>query len=211
MYGSPYSPEFYNWAFNLDRGESIRKCWDKIPSKEGDDGIDILVVHGPPLGRGDETTENGRAGCYDLLTTIQDKAKPRICVFGHIHEGYGTSYDGTTLYVNASSLDVDYQPVNRPIVIDIPHGDKSQPPLVVKPDNTKVTSKDEFQEFCDYHGYEFIAHSIKTCDPDKLPTGDDLLQPSAWLKLLEVLDLHRSKAGRGELAQVLSHLYAESF
>jgi predicted phosphodiesterase len=31
IYGSPWQPRFYNWAFNADRGEDIKKYWDKIP------------------------------------------------------------------------------------------------------------------------------------------------------------------------------------
>jgi hypothetical protein len=189
----------------------VREAWDKIPSKDGDASLDILVVHGPPLGRGDKTKGNGHAGCYDLLRAIQDRVKPRVCIFGHIHEGYGCSYDGTTLYVNASSLDYSYDPVNRPIVIDFPHNDKSQSPLLVHPVNTKVASKDEFQDWCSNHGYDLIARAIKSCNPDRLPIGDDLLHPQAWLQLIDVLNLHRSTAGRSELAKVLSHLYAESF
>ncbi|ELK07935.1 Metallophosphoesterase domain-containing protein 1 [Pteropus alecto] len=35
-------------------------------------------------------------------------------------EGYGVMADGTTTYVNASVCTVNYQPVNPPIVIDLP-------------------------------------------------------------------------------------------
>lgn len=77
VYGSPWSPEFYNWAFNLDRGEPIREVWDKIPNN-----TDILITHGPPLGRGDLTTSNGRAGCYDLLVAVQERIRPRVHIFG---------------------------------------------------------------------------------------------------------------------------------
>ncbi|KAB0392954.1 hypothetical protein E2I00_002894, partial [Balaenoptera physalus] len=34
--------------------------------------------------------------------------------------GYGVMADGTTTYVNASVCTVNYQPVNPPIVIDLP-------------------------------------------------------------------------------------------
>ena len=60
-------------------------------------------MHGPPLGRGDQCHHGGRAGCYDLLKAVQGKVKPRLHVFGHIHEGFGVSSDGTTtLFVNTS-------------------------------------------------------------------------------------------------------------
>ncbi len=58
------------------------------------EGVDILMVHGPPLGRGDLTTRGVRAGCEDLLNAIQERVKPQLCVFGHIHEGHGVTCDG---------------------------------------------------------------------------------------------------------------------
>jgi hypothetical protein len=33
VYGSPWQPEFYNWAFNLPRkGDELKEKWDNIPS-----------------------------------------------------------------------------------------------------------------------------------------------------------------------------------
>lgn len=118
---------FHHWAFNLPRGFPCREKWEKIPSS-----TDILITHGPPLGRGDEVQTDGHVGCVDLLHQIQKRVYPRIHIFGHIHEGYGISSDGTTLFVNASSVTKFYQPVNPCIVIDIPH-DKSKPVVVVEP------------------------------------------------------------------------------
>jgi Icc-related predicted phosphoesterase len=40
-------------------------------------------------------------------------------VFGHIHEGYGQLTQGGTTYINASSLDRRYRPVNAPVVFDL--------------------------------------------------------------------------------------------
>jgi hypothetical protein len=46
IYGSPWQPEFCNWAFNLPRnGEKMKAKWDAIP-----DNTDILITHGPPYG-----------------------------------------------------------------------------------------------------------------------------------------------------------------
>jgi 3',5'-cyclic AMP phosphodiesterase CpdA len=77
VYGSPWSPFFFGWAFNLDRGAPIKAVWDKIP-----DATDLLITHGPPLGRGDLTADNGRVGCYDLLVAVQERVKPRLHIFG---------------------------------------------------------------------------------------------------------------------------------
>ena len=47
---------------------------------------------------------------------------PRLHVFGHIHEGYGTHRKGATLHVNASICTLAYEPANRPIVFDLESG-----------------------------------------------------------------------------------------
>jgi hypothetical protein len=75
-------PEFCKWAFNVPRGEECLWKWDKIP-----DDTDILVTHTPPVGHGDLCCTGVRAGCVELLTTVQQRVKPKYHVFGHIHEG----------------------------------------------------------------------------------------------------------------------------
>ena len=116
VYGSPWQPEFCEWAFNLNRGASCREKWDLIPAS-----TDVLLTHGPPLGRGDECKPRGnRAGCADLLEVVQSRVKPKVHVFGHIHEGFGTSSDGVTDFVNASTCTWHYKPTNSPVVFDIP-------------------------------------------------------------------------------------------
>ena len=80
-------PEFGGWAYNLKRGEECLEKWNLIPNQ-----TDILVTHGPPLGYGDYCSSQLRAGCAELLSTIQKRVKPRIHVFGHIHEGKYDNY-----------------------------------------------------------------------------------------------------------------------
>ena len=38
-------------------------------------------------GHGDVCYTGKRVGCYNLLTTIQNRVKPSYHVFGHVHEG----------------------------------------------------------------------------------------------------------------------------
>uniref|UniRef100_A0A4W5MK85 Metallophosphoesterase domain containing 1 n=1 Tax=Hucho hucho TaxID=62062 RepID=A0A4W5MK85_9TELE len=62
-----------------------------------------------------------RVGCMELLNTVQRRVQPKLHVFGHIHEGYGMMTDGTTTFVNASACTVNFQPMNPPIVFDLPN------------------------------------------------------------------------------------------
>lgn len=115
IYGSPWTPEFMNWAFNLRRGAPIRKMWDLIPT-----GLDVLVTHGPPkyvldqvVGRPDE-----HLGCLDLRNAIHKK-QPRVHVFGHIHTGHGILDLLKTKCMNVAICDESYTPVFPATVIEL--------------------------------------------------------------------------------------------
>jgi Icc-related predicted phosphoesterase len=99
IWGTPWQPEFHNWAFNLPRGEKLKEKWDMIPVN-----TDILITHGPPFGKLDYVPyDNVNVGCEELMKRVQE-IKPKIHVFGHIHEGYGYVFDGNTHFINASVL-----------------------------------------------------------------------------------------------------------
>ena len=114
IYGSPWQPEFYNWAFNLPRnGEDLREKWFNIPNS-----TDILITHGPPWGHCDVTPYgNLNVGC-ELLRVRVDELKPKIHVFGHVHSGYGYKFHEGTHFINASVLSERYQYSNKPITVD---------------------------------------------------------------------------------------------
>lgn len=114
IYGTPWQPEFCKWAFNVPRGEACLRKWNLIP-----DDTDVLVTHTPPIGHGDLCCTGVRAGCVELLSTVQKRVRPKYHVFGHIHEGYGVSSDGKIIYINASTCDISYLPTNPPITFDI--------------------------------------------------------------------------------------------
>jgi len=113
FWGSPVTPRFFDWAFNRDRGADIRRYWEKIPS-----GVDVVITHGPPLDYGDQTAQGERVGCSDLKEIILGLA-PRYHIFGHIHEGYGMYSSFKTTLINASILNLQYQLVNAPVVINV--------------------------------------------------------------------------------------------
>src|SRR5688572_862313 len=113
IWGSPWQPWFLDWAFNLARGPALAAKWALVP-----EGVDVLLTHGPPARILDRTARDEHVGCQDLTQALT-RIRPRLHVFGHIHESYGRSeHDGTT-YVNASSCDLGYHPVQPPIVIEL--------------------------------------------------------------------------------------------
>ena len=114
IWGSPVTPTFFNWAFNVDRGKPIQKYWNMIPSN-----TDILVTHGPVGGILDRTTSNINAGCEDLLKTV-NKVQPKFHLFGHIHEAYGKEKVNETTYFNGSLLNEYYNLVNNPWEFEYP-------------------------------------------------------------------------------------------
>jgi Icc-related predicted phosphoesterase len=113
FWGSPVQPAFLDWAFNRNRGLEIKQHWDLIP-----ENIDILITHGPPFGILDKTTRGRFVGCEQLAKKVAE-IKPKIHVFGHIHEGYGILKTENTTFINASILNEKYIYTNDPIVIEI--------------------------------------------------------------------------------------------
>jgi Icc-related predicted phosphoesterase len=120
IYGSPWQPRFYNWAFNLNRGLELAEKWRRIPAD-----VDILITHGPPNGILDEvpgkySTEN--AGCEELRKRVEEISgfgRLKLHVFGHIHCGYGQTERFGVKFVNASVCDEDYEPTQPPVVVDL--------------------------------------------------------------------------------------------
>jgi predicted phosphohydrolase len=97
FWGSPWQPAFNDWAFNLPRGAALAEVWAKIP-----EGIDVLITHGPPTGFGDATSYGKGEGCADLLARVKI-ARPRLHLFGHIHESGGAWTEGATTFVNCTT------------------------------------------------------------------------------------------------------------
>lgn len=117
IYGSPWQPRFFDWAFNLNRGAELAEKWKLIPHD-----IDVLITHGPPFGILDVTPRGDLAGCEELRKRVEEIAqfgRLKLHVFGHIHFGYGETEKFGVRFVNASNCDEDYLPANSPIVVDL--------------------------------------------------------------------------------------------
>ena len=84
IFGSPLTPTFgFGWAFNKTRPKLDRIWRDLI-----DLDTDIVVTHGPPKGILDLSFDRDdnleRCGDKSLLNRLLE-VKPKLCLFGHIH------------------------------------------------------------------------------------------------------------------------------
>ena len=113
FYGSPWQPEFCKWAFNVPR-DKLYLHWEKIP-----EDVDVLITHGPAYGILDVVEgKTEHLGCESLIKYI-NKIKPKIHISGHIHSGRGVIEKNGVLHINASTTTERYEPINKPIVIDL--------------------------------------------------------------------------------------------
>lgn len=117
FWGSPYTPEFYDWGFQL-YGNDGQKLWSMIP-----DDTDVLITHGPAYGTldvpGEPHKKEGSQGCKFLQERIKLLYNLKAHMFGHIHGSYGQDLNDKLLSVNSSILNEDYKVVNRPQLIEV--------------------------------------------------------------------------------------------
>ena len=123
IFGSPYTPKFFDWAYMKARSE-LDIVWQSIP-----DDIDILITHGPPKGIMDvtadmRTKEPVHVGSKSLMRHVEDRIKPRIHAFGHIHDERGVSNFGTitrggTQFINCACCDLRGRLVHNGHVVEI--------------------------------------------------------------------------------------------
>lgn len=119
IFGSAWTPWFYDWAWNAHRGAEIKKYWDQIPTD-----IDILVTHGPPAGildavyYSDGVTIKERVGCKDLFDKILQCPNLKHHFFGHIHGSHGHKNFMDKDFWNVSICDEMYMPSYPVTVIE---------------------------------------------------------------------------------------------
>ena len=123
-YGSPRTPFFCSWAFNEQRGEEIKKWWDRIP-----DSTQILITHGPPMGILDEVdsgvvsgVEMGREhhGCEELRKRVDQLKDLKLHCFGHLHDNNGIYKDPSgKLFVNAAICSEQYEPIQPVRIVEL--------------------------------------------------------------------------------------------
>jgi len=94
IHGSPMTPSFGNWSFMKSR-DKLDKHW----ARSIDDDVDILITHGPPKGILDVSEDRNHnlenCGCNALKRHVITRIKPRLMLFGHIHNNDNTINAGT--------------------------------------------------------------------------------------------------------------------
>ena len=125
FYGTPWTPFFYDWAFNgsdgltqLDGNRKLVDVYGEIP-----EDVNVLVCHGPPYGLVDKS-ENGdtRCGSVEMRKLLEDPNRVDLKLFlcGHIHEARGHEIAcGGVNICNVSSLGRDYSTASPPVIIDL--------------------------------------------------------------------------------------------
>ena len=119
FWGSPWQPEFCDWAFNLKRGPQILERWKQIP-----EDTRVLITHGPVQGRCDMTLSGEFVGCEMLEMELHTRLNVELHVCGHIHSAHGEHHDGKTHFINAAILNERYQVQYKPIVYTVDLNDE---------------------------------------------------------------------------------------
>lgn len=108
VFGSPWTPTFFNWAFMAD-DQLLANRWAAIPAE-----TDILVTHGPALGQLDRTPDGRAVGSGTLRLRLNDLPQVKLHLCGHIHAARGAlDWYGERLTVNAAAVDEAYDPVGQ--------------------------------------------------------------------------------------------------
>lgn len=112
FYGIPWTPQFGNWAF-MGTENFLAHRWWSVPI-----GTDVLISHGPPRGILDLTQDGDHAGSISHRHVVRS-IRPKLNVFGHIHETYGHERHFGTDYINACLVNFQYEMVNKPVIYNL--------------------------------------------------------------------------------------------
>lgn len=85
IFGSPIQPQFgTGWSYNRPR-DKMDNYWSLI-----EEDVDIVAVHTPPktildAAYNPHTGVLESCGCQSLKRHMLERVKPKLCLFGHIH------------------------------------------------------------------------------------------------------------------------------
>lgn len=120
VFGTPYCKLFGNWAF-MDTDDKLTELYKDIP-----ENLDILLVHDQPYGYGDilevdsaPWADGSHIGNKPLTKAILEK-QPNYMFTAHLHSCTHDCVEiGKTKRYNVSIKDERYDPVYKPLILDI--------------------------------------------------------------------------------------------
>lgn len=124
IYGTPWSPLFYNWAFMKDENDLL-EIFSKIP-----DDTHILLTHTPPKEDSkfwkvdiSDYDPSLHCGSESLYKAIEGRLESADIYCGHIHSG---DHDDCAFYishdnrvVNVSYVNENYKPYYKPVYMGL--------------------------------------------------------------------------------------------
>lgn len=123
LFGSPYTPWFFGWAYNVHRPK-LEPLWQAIPSE-----TEILITHGPPKGIRDVTRdwrsrEPIHVGSQSLTRQVTQRIQPRIHAFGHLHDeqgiaNFGQHTEDGIQFVNCACCDLSGRLIHHGMVLEV--------------------------------------------------------------------------------------------
>lgn len=114
IWGTPWQPNFHNWAFNVENDHHMWSKLNRIPKD-----TDILVTHHPPYGILDKSSWGHTCGCPLTLRHLKKTLDVKLHIFGHIHPGYGMVQKDGIVFCNATIVNEKYTVTNLPQIINI--------------------------------------------------------------------------------------------
>ena len=96
FYGAPMQMGMKNGKL------SVVENYDPIP-----EGVDVLITHQPPMGILDLDSAGRHFGSTKLLEKVTE-LKPKVHLFGHVHNAYGTNVWKDMTFVNGSVVNDHY-------------------------------------------------------------------------------------------------------
>jgi Icc-related predicted phosphoesterase len=101
FWGSPWTPGYPWMAFTYRAIEGSENRWMSVP-----DDTDVLITHGPPQGILDRNYSGQRIGDASLYKRVE-VVRPKLHLFGHVHDQNGEMSRFGTRFVNAAVGDND--------------------------------------------------------------------------------------------------------
>lgn len=119
FYGSPQTPSVWDekeeYCYIRHDWEEATRIWDKIPID-----TDVLITHGPARGILDYVDKkHAEVGCTILLEKVLE-VRPKIHIFGHIHESAGVINQRHGIkFINCSIMDKEFSLTNKAWVTEV--------------------------------------------------------------------------------------------